>query len=229
MLAWRRLRRLRPPPGGFKLLQRVLSPLPRRRPLRRWWARRGLRGVHLRHRLRRLRRSRRTRLHTAAGAAAIAAIAAIAAARLQFGIEWCRLSRQRVYHRQRPRVPGVDEPGAAHARSHADLQTEQRPGRPQLLSQPGRKTRRALVLHDGPFRALGVMQPDPRVSALAAAALVAAALAATVTSSTNPTSAPTSPSANRTVGSASNGAWVSRRGGAPGEPVDACCGGRRGL
>ena len=103
----------------------------------------------------------------AAIAAAIAAIAAFVAARLQFGPAWCRLSRQRVHRRQWPRVPGVDEPDAARAHTHAEQIPEQRPGCSQLLSQPGRRVRRTLVLHDGPFSALGLLQPDPRVSALA--------------------------------------------------------------
>ena len=62
----------------------------------------------------------------AAVALALAAVASAAAAELHYGSEWCPLSRRRVHHRQRPRVPGVDEPSTTHARKHADRQTEQR-------------------------------------------------------------------------------------------------------
>ena len=94
---------------------------------------------------------------TAALAAAALAAAALAAAKLHYGREWCPLSRQRERHRQRPPVPSVDESNAAHAHKNADCQTKQRPGRPQLLSQPGRRSR-ALVLHDGSCKALGALQ-----------------------------------------------------------------------
>ena len=60
----------------------------------------------------------RARLRTNSLRAAIAATAATAAStavRLQFWIDGCPLSRQRVYHRQWPEVPGVDELYAAQA------------------------------------------------------------------------------------------------------------------
>ena len=108
----------------------------------------------------------------------LAAVAApLAATRLHYGREGCPLSRRRVRHRQRSPVPSVDKPNAAHAHIHAHRQSEQRIGGPQLLSQPGRRTR-ALVLYDGSFKALGALQSDPRVSAFAATIAALAALAA---------------------------------------------------
>eukprot|EP00964_Phaeocystis_antarctica_P031035 scaffold17569_cov55-Phaeocystis_antarctica.AAC.1 len=104
-----------------------------------------------------------TALAAAALAAALAATlaatalaaAALAAAYLHYGREGCPLSRQHEHQQQRPPVPSVDEPNAAHARSHSDQSglPELRIGQPQLLSQPGRRPR-ALVLHDGSFEAL---------------------------------------------------------------------------
>ena len=112
-----------------------------------------------------------------AAASIVAAASTLAATRLHYGREGCPLSRRRVRHRQRSPVPSVDKPNAAHAHIHAHRQSEQRIGGPQLLSQPGRRTR-ALVLYDGSFKALGALQSDPRVSAFAATIAALAALAA---------------------------------------------------
>ena len=93
-------------------------------------------------------------LASAALATARAAAALATAARLQYGIEWCRLSWRRVFYRQWLSMPVVECPGtAALSLTDASQIPGQRAGRgAQLLSQPGTKIEymvatNALVLH----------------------------------------------------------------------------------